>query len=700
MRANGCHNYVNRSGPVSEKNWSDHQVAVTGSEEDKNAHGQQLISRPITVARNIRHLPCISRRTRQEGVCMFAIDCIKANGTHLGTCIDRFYFGSCCQIPDKTVLPQIIGNNIDDETIDSNFVHPQTDKVHNVMPESIFPTRKPTTTTTEKVKTTITSMIGIEQKYTTDMESKTDAAMTGIDNKIEDDSQVTTALVNKVTTKIPEEMSKITTVSSTTETPAKLSTFQTVSDEYNKFTTEKNTIPFEEVTDVYSKETSMETTHGESTTTTRKPMATTRIPIRTTTIKSNHKPRPTLKPLNITRPQIHSPTKPLNITSRPKPTKPVSSFNITRPIPPYKLPPKRPTPTKKPIPLPPRLNITILPQSTSVKPVSTTRPSLTTITYINTTTTNEDRPTSTSTTSPSPTTIKTTEKLSTVSLTEPTTTTTTTTSTIKTSTATTSASTVEPLESSSKSTSPSSASSSSTSSLSTSSSTVEVTTRPGTSTPSLTTEKEVKEPATETEQPTTVSKVLSTEKVTTDFPPGLVTWSNTVDATTKSPEVITTSSLPGRCGLNKTQIDKSSVHSPVAEVEPGPSAPKAMPSTAELPPPHITGSFVLGSARRISRTNSFIFYIDRSPWLSTMILISLLSLPPAASSALSSESKPTLDFDCGIPFNFSSDSALDPEPSPILDSALHPGHALSPGFGPTLDFLEAPNFRHTFLVLD
>jgi len=27
---------------------------------------------------------------------MFAIDCIKQNGTHLGTCIDRFYFGSCC----------------------------------------------------------------------------------------------------------------------------------------------------------------------------------------------------------------------------------------------------------------------------------------------------------------------------------------------------------------------------------------------------------------------------------------------------------------------------------------------------------------------------------------------------------------------------------------------------------------------------
>lgn len=54
----------------------------------------------ITVqsGRNIRHLPCIVRKSGRSGVCMFAIDCIKQNGTHLGTCIDRFYFGSCCDI--------------------------------------------------------------------------------------------------------------------------------------------------------------------------------------------------------------------------------------------------------------------------------------------------------------------------------------------------------------------------------------------------------------------------------------------------------------------------------------------------------------------------------------------------------------------------------------------------------------------------
>lgn len=48
--------------------------------------------------RNIRHLPCVSRKTGEQGICMFAYTCMKSNGTHLGTCIDRFYFGSCCRL--------------------------------------------------------------------------------------------------------------------------------------------------------------------------------------------------------------------------------------------------------------------------------------------------------------------------------------------------------------------------------------------------------------------------------------------------------------------------------------------------------------------------------------------------------------------------------------------------------------------------
>lgn len=48
--------------------------------------------------RNLKTLPCVVLRTGLEGVCMFAIHCLKANGTHLGTCRDGYYFKSCCQL--------------------------------------------------------------------------------------------------------------------------------------------------------------------------------------------------------------------------------------------------------------------------------------------------------------------------------------------------------------------------------------------------------------------------------------------------------------------------------------------------------------------------------------------------------------------------------------------------------------------------
>ncbi|XP_052843443.1 serine proteinase stubble isoform X1 [Drosophila gunungcola] len=77
--------------------------------------------------RNIRHLPCIVRKSGRSGVCMFAIDCIKQNGTHLGTCIDRFYFGSCCAMKEEASLfaPEINDNSIDQNTI-SHFAHEST----------------------------------------------------------------------------------------------------------------------------------------------------------------------------------------------------------------------------------------------------------------------------------------------------------------------------------------------------------------------------------------------------------------------------------------------------------------------------------------------------------------------------------------------------------------------------------------------
>lgn len=45
----------------------------------------------------------------QQGTCMFVWECIKAEGIHVGVCVDTFMFGSCCAKKDsKTTIPTIM----------------------------------------------------------------------------------------------------------------------------------------------------------------------------------------------------------------------------------------------------------------------------------------------------------------------------------------------------------------------------------------------------------------------------------------------------------------------------------------------------------------------------------------------------------------------------------------------------------------
>jgi len=39
-----------------------------------------------------------------EGVCVYSMVCTYAGGRHLGTCRDRFLFGSCCRLPQQATL--------------------------------------------------------------------------------------------------------------------------------------------------------------------------------------------------------------------------------------------------------------------------------------------------------------------------------------------------------------------------------------------------------------------------------------------------------------------------------------------------------------------------------------------------------------------------------------------------------------------
>ncbi|XP_011053684.1 PREDICTED: serine proteinase stubble-like isoform X2 [Acromyrmex echinatior] len=153
--------------------------------------------------RNIRHLPCVSRRSGETGVCMFAFTCAKANGTHLGTCIDRFYFGSCCKIDDEPdIFPQ--DNSIDDGP----------------------PASRPFITTHRP-----TGSSGIPEYFTkpkpTDEKKPVEASqITTISGFLNTQSTQTSANTMRDTTKFVTKK-PITTIEMTTQT-TRLSTFQTV----------------------------------------------------------------------------------------------------------------------------------------------------------------------------------------------------------------------------------------------------------------------------------------------------------------------------------------------------------------------------------------------------------------------------------------------------------------------------------------
>lgn len=112
--------------------------------------------------RNIRHLPCVSRRSGETGVCMFAFSCAKANGTHLGTCIDRFYFGSCCklELQNQDIAEPLVSNHIFEESPSvstENYhistyqsVQTVTNTTEILISQSTTTARTPTVSTTPK----------------------------------------------------------------------------------------------------------------------------------------------------------------------------------------------------------------------------------------------------------------------------------------------------------------------------------------------------------------------------------------------------------------------------------------------------------------------------------------------------------------------------------------------------------------------
>ncbi|XP_070500871.1 serine proteinase stubble isoform X3 [Chironomus tepperi] len=327
-------------------------------------------------ARNLRNLPCVVRRSGMKGVCMFAIDCIKSNGTHLGTCIDKFYFGSCCQIKDVDAIYSI---DLDDNRIDSSFPSPSSQQsLNNKNTRPVSTTSHPPSTahfSSTNYKTSSKPAINYNNKTfelipTTTLSSSTTLSKRPITTKKTTTEKYavnvggfSTTLGNIIERNVTNKINlNDETAQSTTES-IKLTTFQTIQDSIKNVT----------------KSTTMKVTSK-----TKPPIVTKRPVLNRTSDAPTTSVRPTRRPTG---------------SSSSKPSK-----NSTTVI---KLPPTTTAGTRKPVPTTVAVNrrttLTSRRNSTTTRkppPVTSSKPLdeqlLTTISYVETTKAPRPRPKPTS----------------------------------------------------------------------------------------------------------------------------------------------------------------------------------------------------------------------------------------------------------------------------------------------------------------
>ncbi|XP_045461081.1 serine proteinase stubble [Harmonia axyridis] len=269
-----------------------------------------------TTGRNIRNLPCVSRKTNEKGICMFAINCLKANGTHLGTCIDKFYFGSCCQLPTVNEI---------DNTIDTD----------------IIPSREPPyrLSTMKPVITTLIHSTSSDVESTTSTTTQKSTTLSTKEQTTTTESKLSTEFIIQNFTRLPS-IAETSPEVETTTVAQKLSTFQSINGSPSTTITPRTTSKTTQIT-------------------TRKPKPT------ITTTKSTSKPS--------TKPSTKPPSKPSKGTSRPRPT-----ANTPKPLKtnkPTKSPTKRPVVTVK-VPVSTKKPTTASTKPTKKPPtVTTKRPS-------------------------------------------------------------------------------------------------------------------------------------------------------------------------------------------------------------------------------------------------------------------------------------------------------------------------------------
>ncbi|XP_048523344.1 serine proteinase stubble isoform X1 [Dendroctonus ponderosae] len=356
-----------------------------------------------TNGRNIRNLPCVSRKNNGlTGVCMFAIDCLKSNGTHLGTCIDRFYFGSCCHIePIKEAENSIETNIILDSRVPPERVHNTTLLIStSTQPSFSSGTAMAQNTTTTNAQTKLPS-ITTTKRYSSTMRPTTTKSSSKRPSLI-----IKPSTTKPIEPKLPLASSTIftSTTEEATTTPQKLQTFQIIDGALLETTTIKHisvgtskrpTTPLRTSTKSpvtttkprpavtaphrpYHRPSSTSATHKPSRHTTSKPPAKHTRPTKGSTTK-----RPvTSTTSKITSTRIPATTNPTRRHTRPTAT--TTTTTTAKPIrtttPPVRTttqsPSRHPTTvtTRKPSPPTTRspISTTAKPSTSSLKPVSST----------------------------------------------------------------------------------------------------------------------------------------------------------------------------------------------------------------------------------------------------------------------------------------------------------------------------------------
>nr|XP_027233638.1 mucin-2-like [Penaeus vannamei] len=89
----------------------------------------------------LRSLDCASD-LGERGVCMFAWHCSTSGGTHLATCIDGFFFGSCCRLPSENAIEEPGTNKTQPSVTSDPLVTPGASAA-STTPTTPYPKTKP-----------------------------------------------------------------------------------------------------------------------------------------------------------------------------------------------------------------------------------------------------------------------------------------------------------------------------------------------------------------------------------------------------------------------------------------------------------------------------------------------------------------------------------------------------------------------------